>query len=84
MRLLLAAICDGQPFRTVLSDLGLTSNRVFGLAKTDEEWSEQLETALTASRRYDLKHGSTPAYVRACRCSDCREYQRIRMAKNGL
>jgi hypothetical protein len=38
--------------------------------------------ALTATRRDDLQHGSTPAYVRGCRCSDCREHQRIRMAKN--
>jgi hypothetical protein len=34
---LLAAIYSGQPFRTVLRDLGLTSNRVFGLTRTDQE-----------------------------------------------
>ena len=43
-------IDKARPFRTVLRDLGLTSNQVFGLAKTDEEWSRALETALTASR----------------------------------
>jgi hypothetical protein len=36
---LLDAIYAGQPFRTVLRDLGLTSNRVFLLTKTEEEWS---------------------------------------------
>ena len=36
---LLDAICSGRPFRTVLRDLGLTSNQVFGLARADEEWS---------------------------------------------
>jgi hypothetical protein len=75
-------IYRGEPFGATLRDLGLTSNRVFGLAKTDEEWSERLEGALTATRRDDLKHGTTPAYVRGCVCSDCREYQRIRMARN--
>jgi hypothetical protein len=55
-RQLLDLIYDGQPFRTVLRDLGLTSNQVWGLAKTDQEWSEKLEAALTAMRRVDLKH----------------------------
>jgi hypothetical protein len=40
---LLDAIYEGQPFRQTLRDLGLTSNQVFGLARTDDEWSEQLE-----------------------------------------
>jgi hypothetical protein len=39
--------------------------------------------ALTATRRDDLQHGITPAYVRGCVCSECREYQRIRMAKTA-
>jgi hypothetical protein len=37
-----------KPFRTALRDLCLTSNRVWGLTKTDEKWSEQLNAALTA------------------------------------
>ena len=78
---LLDAIREGQPFRTVLNDLGLTPNQVWGLTKTDEEWSEQLEAALTATRRDDLKHGTTPAYVRGCRCSDCREHQSLRIGR---
>jgi hypothetical protein len=39
----------------MLGDLGLTSNQVWGLTKTDEKWSEQLEAALTATRRDDLQ-----------------------------
>jgi hypothetical protein len=80
---LLDAICSGQPFRQVLHDLGLTPNQVWGLTKTDKEWSEQLDAALTATRRHDLQHGTTPAYVRGCVCSECREYQRAKMARNG-
>jgi hypothetical protein len=79
---LLDAIYGGRPFRTALRDLGLSSNQVFGLAKTDEEWSEKLEAALTATRRAELQHGTTPAYVRGCVCSECREHQRVRMARN--
>ena len=79
---LLDAIYAGQPFRTVLRDLGLTSNRVFGLARTDQEWSEQLEAALTASRREDLEHGTNAAYLHGCVCSDCRTYQLVRMGRN--
>jgi hypothetical protein len=41
------AIYAGQPFRTVSRDLGLTPNQVWGLTKTDQKWSENLEAALT-------------------------------------
>jgi hypothetical protein len=60
---LLDAICSGQPFRTVLRDLGLTSNQVWGLTRTDQEWFEMLEAALAAIRRGDLEHGTNAAYV---------------------
>jgi hypothetical protein len=79
---LLAAIYDGRLFREALRDLRLTSNQVWGLTSTDEEWSAALETALTATRRDDLRHGTTPAYVRGCVCKECREHERNRMAKN--
>jgi hypothetical protein len=76
---LLGAIYAGEPFRTTLRNLGLTPNQVWGLARTDEEWSAALEAALTASRRDDLQHGSTTVYVRGCVCRECREHQRQRM-----
>jgi hypothetical protein len=79
---LLDAIYGGQPFRTVLRDLGLTSNQVWGLAKTDQEWAERLDTALTAARRNDPKHGANAAYVHGCVCRECREHQSIRMGRN--
>jgi hypothetical protein len=69
----LAAIRLGRPFRQVLRDLGLTSNQVWGLTKTDREWAEKLETALTAARRNDLEHGTNAAYVHGCVCHECRE-----------
>jgi hypothetical protein len=78
---LLDAIYAGQSFRRALGDLGLTSNQIWGLTKTDGRWAGALETALTATRRDDLKHGTTAAYVRGCVCSECREHQRQRMAK---
>jgi hypothetical protein len=79
---LLDAIHEGQPFHSVLRSLGLTSNQVWGLTKTDQDWSEKLDAALTATRRDDLEHSTTATYVRGCVCSECREHQRIRMAKN--
>jgi hypothetical protein len=79
---LLDAIYGGRPFRTVLRELDLTPNQVWGLTKTDEEWSTALEAALTATRRGDLEHGTNAAYVAGCVCIECREHQRIRMAKN--
>ena len=79
---LLDAICAGQPFRVVLRDLGLTSNQVWGLTKTDNDWSEKLEAALTATRRADLRHGTNAAYVHGCVCAECREHQRRRIPKN--
>jgi hypothetical protein len=65
----------------VLRDLGLTSNQVWGLAKTDQEWSEKLETAFTAVRRNDLEHGTTAACKHGCVCRECREHQGIRMGR---
>jgi hypothetical protein len=79
---LLDGIYAGQTFRTVLGQLNLTPNQVWGLTKTDSEGSAELEAALTATRRGDLKHGTNAAYVAGCVCSDCREHQRQRMAKN--
>ncbi|HEY9470612.1 MAG TPA: hypothetical protein VIQ76_13460 [Propionibacteriaceae bacterium] len=79
---LLDAIHSGQPFRTVLRDRGLTSNQVWGLTKTDAEWSAALDGALMAARRNDLEHGSSAEYIAGCVCKECREHQRLRMGKN--
>jgi hypothetical protein len=48
----------------VLGELGLTSNQVWGLTKTDVEWAMALEATLMATRRDDLQHGTNAAYVR--------------------
>jgi hypothetical protein len=79
---LLDAIYDRKPFRQALRDLGLTPNQVWGLTKTDDEWSITLEAALSATRRDDLRHGTNAAYVHGCVCKECRERQRIRMVRN--
>jgi hypothetical protein len=65
-----------------LRDLGMTSNQVWGLTRTDQEWSNKLEAALSATRCDDLTHGTNAAYVQGCVCSDCRTHQRIRMARH--
>jgi hypothetical protein len=70
---LLDAIYDCKPFHQALRDFGLTPNQVWGLTKTDQEWSQKLEAALTATRRDDLKHGTNAAYVAGCVCQ-CREH----------
>ncbi len=64
---LLGAIYAGQPFRTILRDLGLTPNQVSGLTKTDHDWAAALETALTTTCRDDLNMGPLRrTYVAAC------------------
>jgi hypothetical protein len=79
---LLAAIYAGQPFRHVLRDLGLTPNQIWGLARTDDQWSAALHGALMAARRNDLEHGTNAAYVQGCVCKECREHQQLRMDRN--
>jgi hypothetical protein len=79
---LLDAIYAGQPFRAVLREFGLTSNRVLGLTRTDQEWSGKLDAALTAARREDLQHGTNAAYLHGCVCKDCRAHQQVRMGRN--
>jgi hypothetical protein len=66
----------------VLRELGLTSNQVWGLAKTDDDWSAALEATLAATRRDDPEHVTNAAYVHGCVCSECRAHQRMRMARN--
>jgi hypothetical protein len=79
---LLNGIYAGTPFQTVVRDLGLTSQQVWGLTKTDQGWSTALEAALTAARRADLQHGTNAAYVAGCVCKECREHQQRRMRRN--
>jgi hypothetical protein len=78
---LLDAIYARHPFRRILRDLRLTSNQVSGLTKTDDAWSEAVDTALTATRRKDLQHGTNAAYAAGCVCGECRNHQRERMAR---
>ena len=63
---LLAAIYAGQPSRAALRNLGLTSNQVFGLSKTDEDWSTALEAAgarsVAATAWQDTRLVSTTRY----------------------
>jgi hypothetical protein len=80
---LLDAIYAGQSFRSVLRDLNLKPNQVWGMARVDRAWSAALEAALTAARRDDLKHGTNAAYVHGCVCGECREHQRQRMARGS-
>lgn len=49
---------------TVVRELGLTSQQVWGLTKTDHEWS----TALSAARRDEGEHNTNAAYANACVC----------------
>ena len=77
---LLNGIYAGRPFRTIVRDLGLTSQQVWGLTKTDHGWS----AAFTAARREELDHGTNAAYANGCVCMDCREHQRIRMARQSI
>jgi hypothetical protein len=74
---LLEAIYAGQPFRTVLRDLGLSSNRVSGLARTDQEWSERLDAALTAS------HRGRPGAWHQCRVPARLRVQRLQNSSTG-
>ena len=79
---LLKAIYARHAFQAALRNFDLTPSRVWDLADTNEEWSIALEAALTATRRDDLRHGTTGAYVAGCVCKECREHQRQRMARH--
>ena len=77
-----ADIGAGLP-RTVL--VGLPDSALYqarDLTRTDPEWREQLDATLMATRRDDLEHGTNAAYVQGCACNECRNHQRIRMARN--
>ena len=44
----------------MVRDLGLTSQQVWGLTKTDKEWSAELEAELTAARPRTWSTAPTP------------------------
>lgn len=70
-RQLLNAIYDGKPFRRALRDLGLSANEVWGLTRTDDDWSTAFDAPLTTTRREDLKHGSGLVGPRLVTASTC-------------
>jgi hypothetical protein len=70
---------SGTPFRQALTDLGITSNRVWGLARHDAEWSDALEAVLRSTRPPNLNHGSYSAYLKGCVCRECREANLLRI-----
>jgi hypothetical protein len=72
-------ICKAKQF---VSQLIERLGSVYIHGSGDDEWSAALEAALTTTRRHDLKHGHHAAYGHGCVCSDCREYQRARMAND--
>jgi hypothetical protein len=75
-------LLEWEGVREIVRDLDLTSNQVWGLTKTDEEWSTAPEAALMATCPDDLEHGTNAAYVAGRVCKECRGHQRERMAKN--
>jgi hypothetical protein len=75
------ALYAGRPFRAILRDLGLTSNQVWAHPNR-RLMAHRVRDRVTATRRDHLKHVTTRAYVRGYVCRECREHQRIRMARN--
>jgi hypothetical protein len=67
----------------MVRDLGLTSQQVWGLTKTEDAWSAELGATLTAARRDYLEHGTNAVYVHGCVCRKCREHQQQRMGRIG-
>ena len=57
---LLAAIHARTPFRAAVRHLGLTSQQVWGLTKTDETWSTSLCGAHPPAA--EASHGHSPAF----------------------
>jgi hypothetical protein len=78
---LLDAIHEGRPFRTALRELDLTPNQVWRLTKTDQEWAEKLETALTAARRMTLSTAPTRPMCTVVYATSAGEHQSIRMGR---
>jgi hypothetical protein len=63
---LLDAIYAGQPFRTTLRNLGLTANQVWGLKKTDPQWSTVLASPpRSLASRNALKEATSASRCRA-------------------
>ena len=87
---LLDAIYAGRPFRAILRDLGLTSNRVFGLARSWEPLSRQAaeKTSSTAPtpRTYTAAYTANVGRISRFECAGTTEHQfgSMRISGSGL
>lgn len=70
---ILRALAHGRSVDEALLGTGLTPGNLYGIAKWDQEWAAQLDSALLAGRDPRLRHGTEVAYkVGRCRCPECR------------
>jgi hypothetical protein len=72
----------GYPSRYGNSSWRRSTRASRSVHQDDVEWSAELEAALTVTRHDDLEHGTNAAYVAGCVCRECREHQRVRMARS--
>lgn len=71
---ILREVADGRRLPEVAAALGISTNAIHGLARTDPGWRRDLETAVMDGRDPDIEHGAAASYRRQrCRCRDCRE-----------
>ena len=69
----LAALTEGELLPDVAAREGVSRRRIWGRARWDAEWSEQLEHALMTGRDPRIEHGGTTAYRDGrCFCLPCR------------
>lgn len=73
---ILAGLASGRSVVEMSRMTGVPHQLMFGVARYDQSWSQQLEEALLQGRPEWLDHGTLPAYRYGCRCLPCREFAR--------
>lgn len=69
---ILAGLASGRSPAQMSAMTGVSHQLMFGLARHNPTWADQLEDALIQGRNPALEHGMREAYRHGCRCGQCR------------
>ncbi|WP_035769924.1 helicase associated domain-containing protein [Arthrobacter castelli] len=75
-QVILVGLASGRSVVEMSRMTGVPHQLMFGVARYDQSWSQQLEEALLQGRPQWLDHGTPTAYRYGCRCRPCREFAR--------
>jgi len=69
---ILKALSEGRTPEEATLGTDLTPQRLYGIARWNEEWRDEMDAAQMSGRSPDIPHGTDMGYKHGCRCPECR------------